>query len=656
MDSRVDSVQRDDGLREPVRAAHEASAAGPLAQRVSELETLLAVERAESARRLKEMDALMRQTRSALHELQGDFRRTVSERDELREQVAQRDTDVRELEQRVRVLRAKAERATTEREGATAEVVAAAIARAQRSEVELARARQTMVKLHERVRLLEDGGSVENRAAEERIATLERNLALRESELIRAAEKLAELDPGTATLAAQRVRGTLPPAAVVDDACDTNDDPAAAGAIAAQSVGSSTYIPVDAEVVVSSRAISSAESGTYLPVVPAEPSPSTATDGVAAPTPGSQPRMAPPERRIVVTQTRSPRKRPPASLPMLEGLSIEREVSRDSDGVLLHARDDATDRAVAVRVLPRGTVRPSSASVSRLLAVQHHNVAAVLRCDLGPDGPYIVSERPPGERVDAWIRRVGPVGERIALAVLLQVARALREGAAHEVHHGDLSPTCLWTDAAGVVRVSALGLQELIPHRDGRAHAAFLAPELRKGETPDARSDMFALGVCLRFLLGGPAVAQEPERLTALRPRVAREVVELAGTLAAADCDERPESWDDVVRLIQTVLQACAQRSAAAPDGIVGTLVHRPHVLVGLLAAIVVVVAAWVQLMPGDEASVREAFNAAVVRAEQMEAQGNVEGARRIYLEFTSGTGDTDIELDAARRLDALRE
>ncbi len=667
MDSQVDTSRQEgqpEGRRESdaVAAAGAAAAAGPLAQRVSELETVLAVERAEAARRLREMDALMRQTRSALHELQSDYRRTVSERDELRENLEVRDGDVAQLEKRVRDLRAKAERAVTVREGATADVVAAAIARAQRAEVELARARHTIVALHERVRQIEEAGPAGlGDAADERIAMLERRLAQRDLELIRAAEALTDYEERLARGAAQAMADS--PAPATADSASESDD-----AVVAPGSNSSTYIPVDADVLESRSGPGEDASGTYLPVV--ADSDDGDGDALSAPrTASGEPAHALPEsappcalrmgRPVVLSRVPSPRRRPPLDLPVLDGVTALREVARDGDGVLLHARDAATARAVVVRVLPSGTVRPSGACVDRLLAVRHHNVAAALRCDLGQSGPYVVSERPAGERADAWIRRVGRVSERIALAVVLQVARGLRAGDQHGVHHGDLSPTCLWMDAAGVVRVSGLGLRALLPHRDLRAPAAFVSRERLRGDVPDARSDMFALGVCLRFLLGGPTAASDAGRLHDVCPAVSPRVSALAATLAATDAGARPESWDEAIRLVTDCLQQAEEDIEDARDpplGIVATMAQRPHLALGALALIAVLVTAWVYLMPGDESAVRKAFVDAVDRAQTLEGEGNIEGARRIYLEFVEDTGDPDIELDAARRLDALRD
>lgn len=606
LDSKVDSALGDGGARDPVAAAREASAAGPLAQRVSELETLLAVERAEASRRLREMDGLMRETRTALHDLQGDFRRAVSARDELRGRLRDRDAEIQRLTTRVEELRVRAERATSEREGSTAEVVAAAIARAQRSEAELARAREAARALEARIAGLEaEGGG-------ERAAELERDLASARHEI-------------------ERLRSTRP----------------AAAAPRRPSSGSSTYIPVDVDVPSDTPRRSGAGETDGELADDARAAPPAAGTGAAA-----QPRPAASRSRV--------RRRPPPSLPVLPGFSVEREVDRDSAGVLLLARDDATDRGVAVRVLPRGTVRPSPAVVARLCAVRHHNLAAVLRCGLAADGPYVVSERAAGERVDAWVRRVGGVPERIALAVLVQVARALREAASHGVSHGDLSATSLWTDADGVVRVTGTGLWELLPQREPVAPAPYVAPERRRGDPPDARSDLFSLGACLRFLLGGHSALEEPERLLDVRPRLSPRVLGLAGSLAAADRESRPDGWDAAVAQLSEALRASSSDAAGEPaedDAAGGGVLSSPWAQRGAaaLALIALLAAAWMHFAPGDGSALREAYTEAVVRAERLEANGNVEGARRVYLRFVAGTGDEDIELDAARRLDRLR-
>ena len=87
---------------------------------------------------------------------------------------------------------------------------------------------------------------------------------------------------------------------------------------------------------------------------------------------------------------------------------------------------------------------------------------------------------------------------RDCLAALSALHRA-------EIVHGDLKPANIMLKRTGNAKLIDLGsaflIQDVPPHRTWTP--AYAAPELHRGETASARSDLISLGHVLVELLGG---------------------------------------------------------------------------------------------------------------------------------------------------------
>ncbi len=119
--------------------------------------------------------------------------------------------------------------------------------------------------------------------------------------------------------------------------------------------------------------------------------------------------------------------------------------------------------------------------------------------------PYI-----DGEDLDQLLARHGPLGEDETLKLAGQVAGLLCHAESFGITHGDLAPGNIRLDVFGQYRVLDLGISHA---RDsGKAYQPlggtprYSSPEQLEGETPDARSDIYALGLILVETLTGQPV------------------------------------------------------------------------------------------------------------------------------------------------------
>jgi len=736
-----------------LNAAHAAASLRPLAIRVAELETILAVEREEHARRLKEIDGLSRTMRLALQNLQSDLRRVTCERDELAHEREERERDIEAMRERIHALRDRAESAARSSDGATAEVVASAVARAQAADVEVARLKQIVATLRGRVEEVEAGDAAESSSVLEDLDRYQSEMAQRDAELATVAQRLRESERSVresedrvrrAELQAAEARSQLeiqtpgrrsapttgpidvaptfplmaaPRTFSSDDAgftpiSQTVDD--TLGHTAGETV-ESTHTAMDANPVTQSHSLSRpaptmpeayADAGDAAGLLYSENSDSCeiargsllattpefpgidAVLGVRPETPGRGGCSA---RRPAIIPSPAPRgflagplgvqHSASAELELdssssssvsaalghddesFPGLRVEREVAASAAYSTLYARRIVGGGAVVVHALADGVAAPDADALLVLTGLRHANLIPLLSYTADSGCRHLVAERAAGERADVWVGRVGQIAERIALAVVLQAARGLAAAASRGVHHGELSPSALWVDPAGGVRVASVGLRALVAEDGPPAHLAYAAPEIRSGGAATTPCDVYSLGATLYFLLTGCAAlavhtdgqcgVPDPRELRGdLSARSAR----LVALLTATDPSTRPQTWDlALAEIEENVTGGRVDAPVPARAGVLSRRTFtRPHLLVGLLAIPVALTAAVLLVQDGFSPTPRQSFDRTVVRAERLVRLGDVEGARQLYRKFVRDAGDLTVERDARRRIDDL--
>ncbi len=151
----------------------------------------------------------------------------------------------------------------------------------------------------------------------------------------------------------------------------------------------------------------------------------------------------------------------------------------------------------------------------RLLAeLRHPNLAAVYDLDFYEDRPFLVMEYVRGRNLRQYARELRYAPGEAALLVA-KTARALGVAHVQGVIHQDVKPGNIIIDEAGEPRVIDFGLARLRPAWGEEPEEAgaisgtvqYMSPEQARGdfENIDPRSDVFALGAVLYFLLVGKA-------------------------------------------------------------------------------------------------------------------------------------------------------
>lgn len=190
------------------------------------------------------------------------------------------------------------------------------------------------------------------------------------------------------------------------------------------------------------------------------------------------------------------------------------KVGQGAMGTVYRARHKYLDRIVAIKFLiePLGAGDDYHDGMDveghALGLLDHPNIVAVhdLRQESGHT--YIVMEYVDGRRLADDL----PLPLPRALKVADQMCDALSHGHRRGVVHGDIKPENILLDATGRVKISDFGVARLVGAETLAAAVAgspvggtraYMAPEVVAGSAPDARTDVYAVGVVLHEMLTG---------------------------------------------------------------------------------------------------------------------------------------------------------
>lgn len=200
--------------------------------------------------------------------------------------------------------------------------------------------------------------------------------------------------------------------------------------------------------------------------------------------------------------------------------TIMEAVGSGGVATVYRAYDKILDRSVAVKML-RDDVgeknddfrefitrfRMEAQSVAKL---SHPNIVTMYDVGNEDNVDYIVMEYVAGETLKKKIDREGALAQQQSLKIVREIAEALEHAHQNHLVHCDIKPHNILITSTGRVKVTDFGIAQAATTTAQHTNAGFimgsapyLSPEQARGQMPDARSDLYSLGIVLYEMLTG---------------------------------------------------------------------------------------------------------------------------------------------------------
>ncbi len=270
-------------------------------------------------------------------------------------------------------------------------------------------------------------------------------------------------------------------------------------------------------------------------------------------------------------------------------------------GEIYKARDTRLDRTVAIKVLPPSTalnadMRARFEREAKSISSLNHPNICILH-DIGhQDGiDYLVMEYIEGVSLSDRLKN-GPLDEKEALTVAVQIADALDKAHRQGLVHRDLKPGNVMLTKQGA-KLLDFGLAKLQNSGGGLDVAAaitqttpltgagtlvgtiqYMAPEQLEGTEADSRSDIFSFGCLLYEMVTGhrafsgkshatliaAIIGSEPPPVSDVKPMSAPGLNRVVKKCLAKDPDERWQSARDMADELRWVAQSGSQAGVSS--------------------------------------------------------------------------------------------
>ena len=276
---------------------------------------------------------------------------------------------------------------------------------------------------------------------------------------------------------------------------------------------------------------------------------------------------------------------------------IQELIGEGGMAVVYKAMDNRLNRSVAVKIMrdefaaDEDFKRRFCSESQAVAMLSHPNIMAVYDVSHNDNIEYIVMELINGITLKQYLDKKGAIGWRETLHFAKQIAKALVHAHERGIIHRDIKPQNIMLLRDGTIKVADFGIaaleneaSEMTGQAIGSIH--YIAPEQARGEYPNARGDVYSLGIVMYEMLTGElpytgnTLSEIALKHLEAKPVPPHEIVQdfppqLEGIILKAmdpNADERYQSAADLLDALEEFTESQAEEAEAEekiPDEVV---------------------------------------------------------------------------------------
>ena len=213
---------------------------------------------------------------------------------------------------------------------------------------------------------------------------------------------------------------------------------------------------------------------------------------------------------------------------LLANFRLEGILGYGGMSIVLRGRDVVLGRPVAIKLLnelyrnqPERIARFEN-ECSMMAKVHHENVVSVYSAGWAKEQFYIAMELLEGRNLETIVAEKGPLSPIRAIEVIIKVVKGLESAHVAGMLHRDMKPGNVIITDAGVPKVLDFGLAQSRSADEETeeviwATPYYVSPETLQRGAEDARTDIYSVGMTLRYLLtGNDTLPENPASVSAL--------------------------------------------------------------------------------------------------------------------------------------------
>ncbi len=263
----------------------------------------------------------------------------------------------------------------------------------------------------------------------------------------------------------------------------------------------------------------------------------------------------------------------------IEGYRIERELSRGPITTVYLARQVELDRLVILKVLnvqwqkEKDLVQRFRREARICARLRHPNIVTLFDFGTAEGSFYLTIEYVEGKDLRELIEAYHPLPFSVIAFITREILKGLTYAHGKGVIHRDLKPANIVISWEGEVKIADFGLATLgdfpsVTEPGGTVGTpAYMSPEQARGESLDARSDLFNLGATLYELCTGRSpfegenlarsiqkvLKEDPPYLGTQRPDIPEGYARLVHRLLAKPREKRPQGAGEVLERLKSL-------------------------------------------------------------------------------------------------------